>query len=72
MFGMKKRASAGAIWSLEGDLYIARAYDAQGQLLEQHQCPCLKQARDWLEDRGADPIEFHPSQTYSEMCGDNQ
>ncbi|MBW3163802.1 hypothetical protein [Ferrimonas balearica] len=72
MFGIKKRAQTGAIWSLEGGLYIARAYGADGNLVEQKQCPCLRQARDWLTDQGADPIDFHPSGAYFEMCGHDQ
>lgn len=72
MFGSKPHAEKGAIWSLEGDLYIARTYGPDGEMLEQQRLPCLKQARDWLEERGAESIAFHPSNTYLEMCGDDQ
>ncbi len=72
MFSGKSPAGNGAIWSLEGDLYIARLYGPDGEMLEQQRLPCLKQARDWLADRGAEPIRFHPSDTYLEMCGQDQ
>ncbi|MBY5991193.1 hypothetical protein [Ferrimonas balearica] len=74
MFGWSKAApdgSTGEIWSLEGDLYIAISKGPGGQALARRQLPCLKQARDWLEEQGIERIEMRLSSAYSEMCGED-
>lgn len=59
----------GEIISLEGDIYIARLKDAEGNIVQScdHHFPCMVNARHWLKRKGVSDIEFHQSTAYFEM-----
>lgn len=59
----------GQIMSHEGDIYIARLIDQNGDVVEtsNHHFSSYVNARDWLNDHGVTDIQFHQSSAYFEM-----
>ena len=60
---------SGLIQSHEGDIYIAQLIGHDGSVISQHKdhFNSLINARDWLEQKGAQSIALQPSTAYFEM-----
>lgn len=59
----------GEILSNEGDIYISRLKDKDGEILEtcDHHFASLIEAKDWLKRHGVVSIQLQPSNAYFEM-----
>ena len=63
----------GQIQSHEGDIYIARLVDQEGNIIETspNHFSSLVNAQDWLKHHGVDEIHFHQSTAYFEMINND-
>jgi len=59
----------GQIMSLEGDIYIARLINEQGEIVEasDHHFCSLVNAKDWIRQHGVTDIDVEQSSAYFEM-----
>lgn len=64
----------GQIQSHEGDIYIARLINQDGDIIEtcRDHFSSLINARDWLQQHGVTDIQFQQSPAYFEMINNTQ